>query len=172
MSGKKLPYDVFINHRGPDVKQTLAATLYNTLSAMGFRVFLDKEEFQLGDYLPKEIGEAMHSASLHIAIFSQSYAQSPWCLVELSYMLNTGTQIIPIFYYLQPVNIVSYNVGEILNNKDDEGRLVKNIVNRVLKVIKNVPFVVAEHPVGLDEAVIDFERTTLQSTKKTIALCK
>ncbi|GLJ45652.1 hypothetical protein SUGI_0960930 [Cryptomeria japonica] len=199
MSGKKLPYDVFINHRGPDVKHTLAVTLYNTLSAMGLRVFLDKEELKLGDYLPKEIEEAMHSALLHIAIFSQNYAQSPWCLAELSYMLKTGTQIIPIFYHLQPgdirhekgmyadafsrhkkkgryssekiqewknaVNRVSYNVGEILNNKDDEGRLVKNIVNRVLKVIKNVPFVVAKHLVGLDEAVIDFERTTLQSTE-------
>ncbi|XP_057867119.2 TMV resistance protein N isoform X2 [Cryptomeria japonica] len=197
MSGKKVPYDVFINHRGPDVKHTLAATLYHTLSVMGLRVFLDSQELQLGEYLPKEIEEAMHSASLHIAILSKTYAQSPWCLAELSYMLKTGTQIIPIFYHLQPgqvrhgkgmyadafsqhikkgryssekiqewkkaVEDVCSIVGEIIDNNDDCGRVVKNIVSRVLKVIQNVPFVVAKHPVGLDEAVIDFERTTLES---------
>ncbi|GLJ33982.1 hypothetical protein SUGI_0683450 [Cryptomeria japonica] len=193
---RKLPYDVFINHRGPDVKHTLAASLYNTLTGMGLRVFLDKEELELGDFLPTEIEEAMRSASLHIAIFSKNYAQSPWCLAELSFMLKTGTQIIPVFYHVQPdhvryakgvyadafsrhtekgrytlaklaewknaLNNVSYNVGAIIHNEADEGSLLKNIVNRVLKVIKNVPFVVAKHPIGLDEIIKDFERTTLQ----------
>ncbi|GLJ36539.1 hypothetical protein SUGI_0734160 [Cryptomeria japonica] len=195
----KPPYDVFINHRGPDVKHTLAAALYKTLTGIRLRVFLDSEELQLGSFLPREIEEAMRSASLHLVIFSQNYAQSPWCLAELSFMLKTGVQIIPIFYYIQPdevryakgvyaealdrhkkkgryslrkleewknaLNNVSYNVGHIISNKDDEESLLKNILNCVLRVIKNVPFVVAKHPVGLEEAVLDFERTTLQSAE-------
>ncbi|GLJ33262.1 hypothetical protein SUGI_0669290 [Cryptomeria japonica] len=197
MPERKLPYDVFINHRGPDVKHTLAATLYKTLTGMGLRVFLDKEELELGDFLPAEIEEAMRSASLHIAILSQNYAQSPWCLAELSFMLKTGIPIIPIFYHVEPADVryatgvyaeafsrytgkgrytlekieewkdalnnVSYNVGGIIHNEDDEGSLLKKIVRCVLKVIKNVPFVVANHPIGLDEILTDFERTTLQS---------
>ncbi|GLJ34594.1 hypothetical protein SUGI_0695780 [Cryptomeria japonica] len=190
---KKLPYDIFINHRGPDVKKTVATTLYNTLNGMGLRVFLDSEELELGDSLPKEIEEAMRSASLHLAVFSKNYAQSPWCLAELSFMLKTGTQIVPIFYHIQPDDVryangvfadafsrhekkrrhtpeklqewksalynVPYEIGHIVNTKDDEVELPKKIVNCVLKVIKNVPFVVAKHPIGLDETLNDFEMT-------------
>ncbi|GLJ34138.1 hypothetical protein SUGI_0686330 [Cryptomeria japonica] len=47
----------------------------------------------------------MSSAKLHIAIFSPNYAQSPWCLEELSFMLTTGTQIVPVFYHLQPDDV-------------------------------------------------------------------
>ncbi|GLJ36536.1 hypothetical protein SUGI_0734090 [Cryptomeria japonica] len=209
MPVKKLPYDVFINHRGPDVKHTLAATLYNTLTGMGLRIFLDSEELELGDFLPTEIQEAMHGAPFHIAIFSENYAQSPWCLAELSFMLKTGAQIVPIFYHVQPedvryakgvyadafdrhkkkgryssdklqewkntLNTVSFNVGHIVNNKGDEGRMLKDIGSCVLKVIKNVPFVVAKHPVGLDEIILDFEKTIPQfveghSTVQTVGI--
>ncbi|XP_057825177.1 disease resistance protein RUN1 isoform X1 [Cryptomeria japonica] len=197
MPERKLPYDVFINHRGPDVKHTLAASLYNTLTVMGLRVFLDKEELELGDFLPTEIEEAMRSASLHIAIFSQNYAESPWCLAELSFMIKTGTKIVPVFYHVETdvvryakgvyaeafsrheekgrytlkmlqewknaLKNVSYNFGDIVRDEDDVGRLLKNIVNHVLKEIKNVPFEFAKHPIGLDEAFQDFERTRIQS---------
>ncbi|XP_059064101.1 TMV resistance protein N-like [Cryptomeria japonica] len=189
---RKLSYDVFINHRGPDVKRTLAATLYKTLTGMGLRIFLDREELELDDFLTAEIEDAMRSVSLHIAVVSQNYAQSPWCLVELSFMLKTGIPIIPIFYHVEPADVryatgiyaeafsrytgkgrytlekikewkdalnnVSYNVGGIIHNEDDKGSLLKKIVGCVLKVIKNVPFVVANHPIGLDETLTDFER--------------
>ncbi|GLJ36538.1 hypothetical protein SUGI_0734130 [Cryptomeria japonica] len=102
---KKLPYDVFINHRGPDVKHTLAATVYNTLTGMGLRVFLDSQKLELGDFLPTEIEDVMRGASFHIAIFSPNYAQSPWCLAELSFMLRTGVQIVPFFYDVQPDDV-------------------------------------------------------------------
>ena len=46
----------------------------------------------------------MQSASLHVAIFSQNYAQSPWCLAKVAYMIKNGTPNIPIFYHLQPAN--------------------------------------------------------------------
>ncbi|KAH9303517.1 hypothetical protein KI387_043879 [Taxus chinensis] len=142
----------------------------------------------------------MLSASLHIAIFSINYAQSAWCFAELSFMLKTGTPIVPIFYHVQPADLrwvgkgayphafshhenkgryssemvedwkkVLYNVlfysGHIINNEDDEGRLLKNIVNCVKKEIKNVPLVVAKYPVGLNEAVKDFEMFTAKSAQ-------
>ncbi|XP_057871401.2 disease resistance protein Roq1-like [Cryptomeria japonica] len=198
-------YDVFINHRGIDTKRTIASTIYHTLDCMGLRVFLDKEELQLGDFLPATINYAMRSASLHIAIFSKKYAQSPWCLAELSFMLKTGTKIIPIFYDVQPRDLrwvgrggsiyassfaqheksgrysslqldqwksalhnVSFYCGWELNKlNNDEGRLLKNIVNVVLEVVKNVPLEVAKHPVGLDETVADFEEAAFKSVECT-----
>ncbi|GLJ34139.1 hypothetical protein SUGI_0686340 [Cryptomeria japonica] len=105
MSAEKLPYNVFINHRGIDVKKTLANPLYNSLSGMGFRDFLDSKELELGEFLPTALETAMSSVKLHIAIFSPNYAQYPWCLEELSFMLTTGTQIVPVFYHVQPDDV-------------------------------------------------------------------
>ncbi|GLJ53868.1 hypothetical protein SUGI_1150290 [Cryptomeria japonica] len=140
----------------------------------------------------------MRAASLHVAIFSPTYAQSPWCLAELSFILKTGKPIIPVFYGVQPTDLrwvdqgmyaqafskhqekgryseqkikewskalrkVSYYKGEVINNNDVEQEKLKNIVNRVLKEIEVVPLIVAKHPMGLEEAVIDFEKTVRES---------
>ncbi|XP_059064078.1 disease resistance protein RPV1 isoform X2 [Cryptomeria japonica] len=104
-SSSGVKYDVFINHCGKDVKHTLASKIYNSLNATGLRVFLDKDELKQGDLIPTAIEEAMASASLHIAIFSEHYAQSPWCLAELAFMMETRTKIIPIFYHVEPSDL-------------------------------------------------------------------
>ncbi|XP_059063965.1 disease resistance protein RPV1-like isoform X2 [Cryptomeria japonica] len=100
--GKRVPCDVFINHRGPDTKHTLATSLYHALKSMGLEVFLDQPELELGDFIPSEIQDAMTTSFLHIAILSPKYADSPWCLAELSFMLKSGNTIIPVFYEVDP----------------------------------------------------------------------
>ncbi|GLJ16694.1 hypothetical protein SUGI_0286790 [Cryptomeria japonica] len=81
-----------------DTKKTPSASIYDTLKPLGVEVFLDEAELELGDSIPSEIQEAMKSSFLHIAILSPRYAESPWCLAELSFMVNTGKPIIPVFY--------------------------------------------------------------------------
>ncbi|GLJ28838.1 hypothetical protein SUGI_0568300 [Cryptomeria japonica] len=102
---QKQPWEIFINHRGPDVKDTLARAIFYALPARGFRVFLDSEGLQLGDFFPAAVEEAMRSASLHLAILSPTYAQSPWCLAELSFILKSGKPIIPVFCSVQPTDL-------------------------------------------------------------------
>ena len=48
--------------------------------------------------------------------------------------------------------------------------MVKNIVSCILKDIRNVPFLVAKHPVGLDEALLNFERTIFQSGESHLSV--
>ncbi|GLJ33364.1 hypothetical protein SUGI_0671230 [Cryptomeria japonica] len=98
-------FDVFINHRGPDVKQTLATQLYNSFERLGIRAFLDSEEKELGNSFPSTIETAILSAKVHIAIFSIRYAQSPWCLAELVLMLQSEAKIIPVFYQVKPSDL-------------------------------------------------------------------
>ncbi|XP_059072503.1 TMV resistance protein N isoform X2 [Cryptomeria japonica] len=98
-------YDVFINHYGEDVKYTLATNIHDKLTALGFSVFLDVYSLELGDVIPAHIEEAMRTASLHIAIFSPKYVESPWCLAELAYMLNTPNRVIPVFYRVDPSDL-------------------------------------------------------------------
>ncbi|KAH9317325.1 hypothetical protein KI387_019094, partial [Taxus chinensis] len=96
---------VFINHRGPDVKETLALQLYNSLENVGIRAFLDTEETELGDFIPSSIRTAIFSASVQIAIFSKGYADSAWCLAELDLMLQSKAKIIPVFYDAAPSDL-------------------------------------------------------------------
>ncbi|XP_057837009.2 disease resistance protein Roq1-like isoform X3 [Cryptomeria japonica] len=95
-------YDVFINHRGPDVKETLALELYKSLEKLKIQAFLDSKEKVLGDSFPSTIQTAIHSAAVHIAIFSKGYAESAWCLAELVLMLRSRAKTIPVFYRVKP----------------------------------------------------------------------
>lgn len=106
---KKLKYhvthDVFINHRGPDVKHTFASHLYHCLCAHGLRVFLDTEELQKGESITDQLERAIQRSSVHVVILSQRYAESAWCLDELSLMLQSGSTIFPVFYHVEPFDI-------------------------------------------------------------------
>eukprot|EP00253_Pinus_taeda_P036555 PITA_36555 len=100
-------YDVFINHRGPDVKLSFASHLYRRLRDHGLDAFLDKEEMEEGRKISSQIQEAIHGAYVQIAIFSPTYAESSWCLDELVAMENSGATILPIFFNVDP-SVVRY----------------------------------------------------------------
>ncbi|GLJ17735.1 hypothetical protein SUGI_0309600 [Cryptomeria japonica] len=95
-------YDVFLNHRGADVKESVASLIFYNLQNKGFKVFLDKKSIQGGENIAEAIEEAIHSASVHLVIFSPNYAQSVWCLKELKLILETGAPIVPVFYGVKP----------------------------------------------------------------------
>lgn len=105
-------YHVFINHRGQDVKSTIATIIYGLLTQCHLSVFLDEPELENGDFFPETLQAAMSSALVHIAIFSERYAESPWCLAELSYMVKSGAPIIPIFYHVDPTDLRRVHQGK------------------------------------------------------------
>lgn len=98
-------YEVFINHRGADVKKTLAGHVYHRLASCGYEVFLDKPEIEPGDDIRWQIKGAIATARAHIAIFSPGYAESEWCLDELVQMLDSGVPILPVFYNVRPADL-------------------------------------------------------------------
>eukprot|EP01018_Ginkgo_biloba_P001864 Gb_29131 [translate_table: standard] len=97
-------FEVFINRRGKDVKDSLASYIYYLLRFHGVRVFLDREELRTGEEFPAAITEAIQSSSVHIVILSPHYAESYWCLSELALMFKNrnATTIIPVFYNVTP----------------------------------------------------------------------
>eukprot|EP00253_Pinus_taeda_P002203 PITA_02203 len=115
------PFDVFINHRGPDVKNTFASHLYHRLNSFGLKVFLDREELQQGEYFNSQIEGAIRTASVHVAIFSATYAESTWCLNELLTMLESQGTIIPVFYHVEP--------SELRWTKGKDGRYARALQN-------------------------------------------
>eukprot|EP00253_Pinus_taeda_P036374 PITA_36374 len=99
-------FDVFINHRGPDLKKTFASLLYRRLWFHGLRVFIDYQDRQ-GEEIRSQIEGAIRTASVQIAIFSPTYADSRWCLDELVLMLETRARIVPVFYGVKPAELRS-----------------------------------------------------------------
>ncbi|GLJ27313.1 hypothetical protein SUGI_0536060 [Cryptomeria japonica] len=90
----------------------------------------------------------MKSASLHIAIFSKKYAESRWCLDELSFMFRTGTRIVPIFYYID-IGDVRYAKGvyaEAFDLHKKKGRYssekLKEWKNALFNVSHNIGYIV------------------------------
>jgi hypothetical protein len=95
-------FDVFLNHRGPDVKGGFASHLRQALQEARCRPFLDKPSLEKGQNGQKKIYEALECASVHVAIFSEHYADSHYCLNELCAMLESKKLIIPVFYDVSP----------------------------------------------------------------------
>ncbi|CAK9220124.1 unnamed protein product [Sphagnum troendelagicum] len=98
-------FDVFLNHRGPDVKQNFVAHLHEALQEAGCRPFLDKKSLEKGQDGQEKIYEALGCASVHVAIFSEHYADSDYCLDELCAMLKSEKLIIPVFYDVSPSDL-------------------------------------------------------------------
>lgn len=108
-SSLKKEYDVFINHRGVDTKHTVARLLYDRLdhlSAGRVRSFLDNKSMRPGDRLQESIDEGIRQCKVAVAIFSQRYFDSDYCLRELASIVEARKVLIPIFYGIKPSELV------------------------------------------------------------------
>jgi len=85
-------YDVFLNHRGPHGGK-FVVHLYEALCIAGFRPFLDAKSLVKGQRTFNSIDEALWGVRLHMAVFSEGYAESKFCLEELCDMLRSGKLI-------------------------------------------------------------------------------
>lgn len=129
-------YDIFLSFRGPDVRQTFVDHLAESLRAAGVCFFKDDERLEEGQRIDSSLIQAIEDSKIHIPIFSRTYAQSVWCLDEVTYMCqykrlivteateagnaegggtvqypNAGV-IIPLFYDVEPSHVRYPDKGE------------------------------------------------------------
>ena len=72
---KRIPAPVvFISHAHEDTD--LALRLADTLRAKGFETWLDDEELQPGENWAREVGKALESADLIVALLSKNFSRS------------------------------------------------------------------------------------------------
>jgi hypothetical protein len=109
--GNLINYDIFLNHRGPDVKKTFVSQLDDALRRVGQEPFLDAKSFMKGQHAFYSINEALIGVQVHVAVFSPRYAESKYCLNELCDMLESHKPIIPIFYDVVLENLRCTNKG-------------------------------------------------------------
>jgi hypothetical protein len=95
-------FDVFLNHRGPDLKATFVAHLVEALRDRGLRPFLDRQALEVGNPNQESIYQALDMAKVHVAVVSKGYAESQYYLDELVAMKRSHKPVIPLFYDVKP----------------------------------------------------------------------
>ncbi|CAI0412994.1 unnamed protein product [Linum tenue] len=103
-------YEVFLNFRGPDTRRQITDILYRFLVNLKIRTFKDNEEFRKGEAFPPRLAKAIEQSKIFVAIFSENYAHSKWCLGELAAFVERKEQekgciILPIFYLVDPRDV-------------------------------------------------------------------
>lgn len=75
----------------------------------GIETFMDSEELRAGEEIFASLIRAIEGSQLAIIIFSQTYANSGWCLDELVKIMEcrrtSGQMVLPIFYDVEPSEV-------------------------------------------------------------------
>ncbi|XP_027337079.1 TMV resistance protein N-like [Abrus precatorius] len=101
-------YDVFINFRGEDTRNSFVSHLHASLANAGIQTFID-ESLRKGKMLKVELMEAIKASHIAVVVFSKSYAESSYCLHELTEIMQChasyGQVVVPIFYDVDPADV-------------------------------------------------------------------
>ncbi|MED6211510.1 hypothetical protein PIB30_074422 [Stylosanthes scabra] len=106
-----LRYDVFINFRGEDTRNTFTSHLHSALCRNDIDTFVDDYRIPKGDAIWKGLVEAIRDSKLFLVIFSENYASSKWCLRELAEIMECRKKnenvihVIPVFYKIKPTDV-------------------------------------------------------------------
>lgn len=98
-------WDVFLSFRGPDTRHHFTDRLYNELVLHGVRTFRDDDGLKGGDEVARGLLEAIEDSAAAIAVISERYADSSWCLEELATIFEKRKLLLPIFYRVKPSDI-------------------------------------------------------------------
>ncbi|KAK9943478.1 hypothetical protein M0R45_009085 [Rubus argutus] len=180
-------YDVFLNFRGEDTRNTFVCHLYKALQKKGIKVFQDSENLRKGDNLSVLL-QVIKESRLSIVVFSQKYVSSTWCLKELVQIVdckdNQDQIVKPIFYGVDPTDLrravdfasecdadvqkvpswrtaitkATNLVGWVSQQFKDDAILVEKIVEDVNQELNRIPSSKANDLVGIDSQIEKVER--------------
>lgn len=102
--------DVFINHRGADTKRNVAGLLYDRLVHLNLCPFLDRRSMEPGDKLFPSLDWAIRNCRVGVTIFSPRYFESRFCLQELAHLVEAKKKVIPIFFDVQPSELLKMDI--------------------------------------------------------------
>lgn len=135
-------YEVFLSFRGPDTRSSFTDFLYVTLRDAGVRVFRDDEELRKGENIATDLLNAIKESKIAIPIFSKGYAESKWCLKELTHMVECkrshGLKVIPIFYDVAPSEVRHQTGNYAKAFESHEQRYKEDIINSWKAALREV----------------------------------
>ncbi|KAK2632171.1 hypothetical protein EUGRSUZ_L01911 [Eucalyptus grandis] len=98
-------YDVFLSFRGADTRHGVTDRLYRELVLSGVRAFRDEEGLERGEEVSSGLKEGIDDSAAAVAVISENYAESRWCLEELAYIVERRKLLLPVFYNVDPSDV-------------------------------------------------------------------
>lgn len=154
-------HEVFLSFRGPDTRNDFTDLLYRDLTNAGIVVFIDNKNLRGGEKISQALKDAIKRSRISIAIFSEDYASSKSCLMELVQMWECSQSdehtIIPIFYDVAPDDVKN-QAGAFATsfvNHDADGKVHKDTIKTWKEVLRLVG-----GKKGFERAKIDGGRMT------------
>ncbi|KAJ4961746.1 hypothetical protein NE237_021656 [Protea cynaroides] len=98
-------WDVFLSFSGEDTRHNFTHCLYEELLQNNIRTFLKDESLEGGDDLAPSLSTAIEESAAYIAVISENYASSTWCLEELARILERKRRLLPVFYKVEPSDV-------------------------------------------------------------------
>ncbi|KAF3778170.1 TMV resistance protein [Nymphaea thermarum] len=99
-------YDVFLSFRGRDTRKGFTSHLYQALQDKGIHTFIDSKKLEKRQKV-KELFGYTERSKIFVPIFSKGYADSEWCLKEITKMVECKRLIIPIFFDVEARDVRS-----------------------------------------------------------------
>eukprot|EP01018_Ginkgo_biloba_P038769 Gb_13884 [translate_table: standard] len=99
----------------------------------GIDAFLDSHKLQKGDDIAASLERAIRSSRIRIPIFSTNFAQSAWCLRDVSLMCRIEHGLtIPLFYNVPPTQVRYPDTGpfaEAFKKHYSHGRYSAHVID-------------------------------------------
>ncbi|CAN6708906.1 unnamed protein product [Malus baccata var. baccata] len=96
--------EVFLSFRGEDTRTGFTDHLFIALRDAGINTFIDYG-LRKGENIQRELDREIEGSRFGVVVFSKSYAESRWCLRELSKIMREGKVVYPIFYDVDPSQV-------------------------------------------------------------------
>lgn len=118
-------YDVFLSFRGEDIRASFISHLYSSLQNAGIIVSKDDQSLQRGDHISTSLEHAIQESRIHVVVFFKNYADSSWCMQELTQIMYFGHSYgkLPVFYDVDP--------SEVRHQTGEFGKSFQNLLNRI-----------------------------------------
>ncbi|KAJ9542575.1 hypothetical protein OSB04_029081 [Centaurea solstitialis] len=102
-------YEVFLSFRGKDTRNNFLDHLHAALVRNGLRVFKDDVMLRKGNTISSDLLTAIEESRFAVVVFSKNYANSRWCLDELTKIVECQDRkrqtVLPIFYHVDPSDV-------------------------------------------------------------------
>ncbi|XP_027357713.1 TMV resistance protein N-like isoform X2 [Abrus precatorius] len=129
-------YDVFLSFRGSDTRHGFVGNLFKALQDKGIHTFIDDEGLQRGEEISPALVKAIEESRIAIAVLSNNYAYSSFCLDELAHILECvkrkDTLVLPLFYDVDPSH-VRYQRGSYGEALASHGERFKHNMEKLQK---------------------------------------
>jgi len=76
-------YDLFVSHASED-KEVVARPLASALAALGFAVWFDEDQIEIGSSLRTSIEAGLAASRYGVVVLSRSFFDKPWAQLELN----------------------------------------------------------------------------------------